>query len=330
MPAVAFLGAGSFGTALSIHLANKGCEVKLWDRKPKLIDEINNTRKNTKYSGDIILPKNITGYKELQGALKGCKFVILSVPSHAIRDICSRIKGIIEEDAIIINIAKGIEVETKLRLSQVINEELDNPVVVLTGPSHAEEVLLKMPTSIVASSLSNEYAEKVQDLFMNKYFRVYTNNDLVGVELGGAVKNIIAFAAGICDGIGYGDNSKAALITRGMKEIMRIGEALGGKPDTFSGLTGMGDLIVTCTSQHSRNRRAGILIGKGKSLEEATDEVGMIVEGVKACRAFYELKEELEVDMPITEVLYGILFKGLNPGDAVEKLMNRDKKNEMY
>ena len=330
MPSVAFLGAGSFGTALAIHLANSGCEVKLWDRKAQLIDEINNTRKNTKYSRDSIIPTNITGYKELQEALRDCEFVVLAVPSHAIRDLCRSIKGFIDEKAIIINIAKGIEVDTKLRLSQVINEELQNPVVVLTGPSHAEEVLLKMPTSIVASSLSNDYAEKVQDLFMSNYFRVYTNEDLVGVEIGGAVKNIIAFAAGICDGIGYGDNSKAALITRGMKEITRIGEVLGGKADTFSGLTGMGDLIVTCTSPHSRNRKAGILIGQGKSLEEATAEVGMIVEGVKACRAFYELKEELQVDMPITDVLYGILFKGLNPTDAVEKLMSRDKKNEMY
>lgn len=330
MPPVAFLGAGSFGTALSIHLANKGCEVKIWDRKPQLIDEINNTRKNTKYSGDSILPNNITGYKELEDVLKDCEFVILAVPSHAIRDICRRIKGIIEEDAIVINIAKGIEVESKKRLSEVIEEELNNNVVVLTGPSHAEEVLLRMPTSIVASSLSSEDAEKVQDLFMNSYFRVYTNDDLIGVEIGGAVKNIIAFAAGVCDGIGYGDNSKAALITRGIKEITRIGEALGGKPDTFSGLTGIGDLIVTCTSIHSRNRKAGFLIGKGKSLEEATNEVGMIVEGVKACKAFFELKEQLKVDMPITDALYGILFKGMNPDDAVEKLMNRDKKNEMY
>jgi len=241
------------------------------------------------------------------------------------------LKNKISEDVVIISIAKGIEEGSNLRLSQVIEEELpNNKVVVLSGPSHAEEVAFDIPTTVVVASRNLDAANKVQDLFISKNFRVYTNDDLVGVEVGGAVKNIIALAAGVCDGIGYGDNSKAALMTRGMAEIVRIGIKLGGNPETFLGLTGMGDLIVTCTSLHSRNRRAGFLIGKGESTEEAIKDVGMVVEGIKACKAFYELKEKLNVEMPITDVLYKILFEKKDPKDAVVALMEREKKNEIY
>lgn len=330
MTKVAFLGAGSFGTALSLLLASKGLEVSIWDRDEEVINNINNYRRNYKYTKDIYISELITAYNNIKETVQGCNYIVLAVPSHAIRSLCSKIKDIIPKDAIIISIAKGIEDKTNKRLSQVISEELLNPVVILSGPSHAEEVLLNIPTTVVVTSTDMTYAEKVQDLFMSPNFRVYTNDDIIGIEIGGSVKNIIALAAGVCDGIGYGDNAKAALITRGMVEIIRIGEKLGGRAETFSGLTGMGDLIVTCTSMHSRNRRAGILIGKGMKLEDAVKEIGMVVEGVKACKSFYELKEELNIEMPITHVLYEVLFQGKDPKAAVEELMSRDKKSEAY
>ena len=244
--------------------------------------------------------------------------------------MCKVLKGKISKDIPIISIAKGIEENSDKRLSIVIEEELDNPVVILSGPSHAEEVAMKLPTTIVSTSKNMKYATDIQDLFMTSYFRIYTNDDIIGVEIGGAVKNIIALAAGAIDGLGYGDNTKAALLTRGMKEITRVGIALGGRAETFYGLTGMGDLIVTCTSMHSRNRRAGLLIGKGKSVDEALKEIGMVVEGVKACRAFYELKEKIHISMPITDGLYKGLFEGKDAKVIVDELMNRDKKSETF
>ncbi len=328
---VAFLGGGSFGTALGILLANKGCKVSIYDRDKNVVDDININKKNDKYIKELKIPKNVTAYNDLDEALKEAKYVVLAVPSHVIRSASKSLKDKINKDVIVVSIAKGIEEESNLRLSEVIEEELpNNKIVILSGPSHAEEVAFNIPTTVVVSSKDENAATEVQDLFITSTFRVYTNDDLVGVEIGGAVKNIIALAAGVCDGIGYGDNSKAALMTRGMAEIVRVGVKLGGNPETFLGLTGMGDLIVTCTSMHSRNRRAGLLIGKGKSVDEATKEVGMVVEGIKACRAFYQLKEQLEVEMPITDVLYKVLFENKNPHDAVVELMEREKKNEIY
>lgn len=326
---VAFIGGGSFGTALSVMLAKKGMQIAIWDRNPEIINQINLYRENKRYLKGVSVPENIVAYNELEKAVKESNYIVLSVPSHAIRNICNEIKAMVRKDQVIINIAKGIELETKMRMSQVINEELpENPVVVLSGPSHAEEIAKNLPTTVVVSSKDMKCAEKVQDLFMTTEFRVYTNDDIVGVEIGGAVKNIIALAAGISDGIGYGDNTKAALMTRGMQEIIRMGMKLGGKRETFSGLTGMGDLIATCISKYSRNRTAGFLIGQGATSEEAVKEVGMVVEGIKACKAFYELKEELEVEMPITDALYQVIFKGKNPKEAVISLMTRDKKSE--
>lgn len=331
MSKVAFLGGGSFGTALGILLADKGLEVSIYDRDKSVVDDINLNKKNDKYIKDLVIPKNVTAFNDLDEALKDIKFLVLAVPSHVVRAASRSIKGKISSDVIIVSIAKGIEEGTNLRLSEVIEEELpNNKVVILSGPSHAEEVAFDIPTTVVVSSKDEESANIVQDLFMTNNFRVYINEDLVGVEIGGAVKNIIALAAGVCDGIGYGDNTKAALMTRGMAEIVRVGMKLGGKPETFLGLTGMGDLIVTCTSLHSRNRRAGYLIGSGKSAEEATKEVGMVVEGIKACRAFYELKEKLQVEMPITDILYRVLFENKDPKDAVVFLMGREKKSEIY
>lgn len=331
MDKTTFIGAGSFGTALAILLANKGIEVSLWDRDKKVVSDINDNRKNDRYMKDLKIPSKVTAFADIEEAIKDSKFIVLAVPSHIVRIAARNLKDKISKDVIIINIAKGIEEGTNLRLSQIIKEELpNNPVVVLSGPSHAEEVAQNIPTTLVASSENMLYAQKVQDLFMDTNFRIYTNDDIIGVEIGGAVKNIIALAAGVSDGIGYGDNSKAALMTRGMYEITKVGIALGGKAETFYGLTGMGDLIVTCTSMHSRNRRAGILIGKGKSLDEAVEEVGMVVEGVKACRAFHELQKTVNIEMPITELLYKVLFEGVNAADSVASLMGRNKKNEIH
>ncbi|MDU5108437.1 NAD(P)H-dependent glycerol-3-phosphate dehydrogenase [Clostridium sp.] len=331
MSNVTFLGGGSFGTALGILLANKGNKVSIYDRDKSVVDDININRKNDKYIKELKIPKSVTAYNNLDEALEDAKYVVLAVPSHVIRTASKSLKGKIDKDVIVVSIAKGIEEGTNLRLSEVIEEELpNNKVVILSGPSHAEEVAFDIPTTVVVSSEDEKASNEVQDLFMTKEFRVYTNDDLVGVEIGGAVKNIIALAAGVCDGIGYGDNSKAALMTRGMAEIVRIGIKLGGKPETFLGLTGMGDLIVTCTSLHSRNRRAGYLIGQGETVDEAIKDVGMVVEGIKACRAFYELKEKLDIEMPITDVLYKVLFKNKNAKDAVVELMEREKKNEIY
>lgn len=330
MSKVTFLGGGSFGISLAILLANKGNTVAVYDRDNTVVDDININRRNDKFIKGLDVPKNVTAYNTLEEAIVDSDYVVLAVPSHVIRSASRSLKGLIDETIPVICIAKGIEEGTNKTLVEVIEEEIGNPVVVLSGPSHAEEVAFNIPTTVLTSARDMKVAEEVQDLFMTKTFRVYTNDDLVGVEVGGAVKNIIALAAGICDGLGYGDNTKAALMTRGMAEIVRVGTKLGGKIETFLGLTGMGDLIVTCTSMHSRNRRAGYLIGTGKTREEAVEEVGMVVEGIKACHAFYNLKEKLNVEMPITDALYKVLFEGKDTKKMVAELLERDKKAENY
>lgn len=328
MSKIAFIGGGSFGSALAVLLAKKGNEVTIYDRDEHVVNDINENKRNSRYLKDLIIPEGVKAYSDMEEAINSAEYIVFAVPSHVIRLIAKSLKGKIPENIPIISIAKGIEEGTDKRLSIVIKEELPNPVVVLSGPSHAEEVALEIPTAVVVSSEDMEYAKDVQDLLMCPWFRVYTNDDLVGIEIGGALKNVIALAAGVIDGVGYGDNTKATLMTRGMKEIARVGMALGGKVETFYGLTGMGDLIVTCTSMHSRNRRAGILIGQGKTLDEAIKEVGMVVEGVKACKAFYELKEKINVSMPITDALYNALFNGADPKTSVYNLMVRKKKSE--
>ncbi|MBU3100408.1 MULTISPECIES: NAD(P)H-dependent glycerol-3-phosphate dehydrogenase [Clostridium] len=329
MSKVAFLGGGSFGTALSIMLAKKGTSVNIWDRKLSVINDINIKRENIKYLPNITVPSGITAFVDIEEVINDTDIIVLSVPSHVIRHICKMITPYLKQNQIIVSIAKGIEEGSLKRISEVIEEEIQsNPIVILSGPSHAEEVALDIPTTVVVTSKQMEYAMIVQDVFMTNKFRVYTNEDIIGVEIGGAVKNIIALAAGISDGIGYGDNAKAALMTRGMSEIIKIGTRLGGRIETFYGLTGMGDLIVTCTSMHSRNRKAGILIGKGIPMEKACNDIGMVVEGIKAIRAFYELKEKEKVSMPITDVLYKVLFEGKDPKYGVYELMSRNKKSE--
>ncbi|WP_413309149.1 NAD(P)H-dependent glycerol-3-phosphate dehydrogenase [Bacillus sp. 1P10SD] len=331
--AVAVVGAGSWGTALAMVLADNSHEVRLWSHNEHQVKEINDCHTNKKYLPEIGLPDLIVGYSSLREALDGVDTVILAVPTKAIREVLGKIREVISNPITIAHVSKGIEPDTLLRISEMIKEEMPKEllrdVVVLSGPSHAEEVSLRHPTTVTVSSENMAAAEKIQDLFINHNFRVYTNSDVIGVEIGGALKNIIALAAGITDGLGYGDNAKAALMTRGLAEIARLGTRMGANPLTFSGLTGIGDLIVTCTSVHSRNWRAGNLLGKGKTLDEVLDNMGMVVEGVRTTKAAYQLAKEYNVNMPITAALYDVLFNGKNAKDAVDVLMARGKTHEM-
>lgn len=326
---VSVIGSGSWGTALSVLLAKKGLDVRLWGYKKDTFDAIIRERENRKYLPGVEIPQNVQVFLKQEEAIQGGDLVLLSVPSQAVRTTAQSISSYIADGQIVINTAKGLEVKTLKRLSQVIQEEIpQGRAVVLSGPSHAEEVARDIPTTVVSASEDIDAAELVQDVFMSSSFRVYTNSDLIGVETGGALKNIIALAAGISDGLGFGDNTKAALMTRGIAEIARMGNAMGASILTFAGLSGVGDLIVTCTSMHSRNRRAGILIGQGNSLDEALKDVGMVVEGVTTCEAAYELSRSLNVEMPITEQLYEVLFQGKDPRAAVEELMLRNRTHE--
>ncbi|MFX3622829.1 MAG: NAD(P)H-dependent glycerol-3-phosphate dehydrogenase [Ectobacillus sp.] len=333
MEKIAVLGAGSWGTALAMVLADNGHEVRLWGNRKEQIDEINEQRVNNQYLPGVELPANITGYTSLGDTLEGIRKVLLVVPTKAMREVLGKMKPLLMQPVTFIHASKGIDPDTSKRISEMIEEEISakfiRDVVVLSGPSHAEEVGLRRPTTITAASKNMEAAEEVQDLFMNNYFRVYTNPDIIGVELGGALKNIIALAAGITDGLGLGDNAKAALMTRGLAEIARLGRKMGANPLTFAGLTGMGDLIVTCTSVHSRNWRAGNLLGKGHSLDEVLENMGMVVEGVRTTKAAYQLAEKIGVEMPITTALHKVLFDGKDVKEAVDSLMGRVRKHEV-
>jgi glycerol-3-phosphate dehydrogenase (NAD(P)+) len=330
---IAVIGAGSWGTALALVLADNGHQIRLWGHNEYHINEINTHHTNRKYLPEIELPAGIVGYASLRQALAGITDIILAVPTKAIREIMGQIKEITKKPLTVVHVSKGIEPDTLLRISEMVEEEMPSEllkdVVVLSGPSHAEEVSLRQPTTVTVSSKNMAAAERIQDLFINQNFRVYTNSDIVGVEIGGALKNIIALAAGITDGLGYGDNAKAALMTRGLAEISRLGTAMGANPLTFSGLTGIGDLIVTCTSVHSRNWRAGNMLGKGQNLEEVLENMGMVVEGVRTTKAAYQLAKKYDVDMPITNALYHVLFGGGNVKESVDGLMNRTKTAEM-
>lgn len=330
---LAVIGAGSWGTALALVLADNGHHVDLWTRNEEQMKEINERHTNERYLPGIILPNNIHGKTSIEEALNGVETAIIAVPTNAIREMMKKIVNIRTSPLTFIHVSKGIEPDTLLRISEMIEEEVPKQlltdVVVLSGPSHAEEVSLRHPTTVTVSSKNLQAAEKSQDLFMNQHFRVYTNPDIIGVEIGGALKNIIALAAGISDGLGYGDNAKAALITRGLAEISRLGTKMGANPLTFSGLAGIGDLIVTCTSVHSRNWRAGNMLGKGHNLDEVLNNMGMVVEGVRTTKAAYQLAREYDTKMPITEILYKILFSGVNAKQAVDQLMARLKTNEM-
>jgi glycerol-3-phosphate dehydrogenase (NAD(P)+) len=328
---IGVIGAGSWGTALAILLSQKGLQVSLWVRNAGLLKEISSSRLNSNYLPDILIPENIKLTNKLEEAAGGKNLVVLAVPSHAVGAIVQKVKNLIGKQTIVVNTAKGLAEGSLKRLSQVIAAKLAprGKVAVLSGPNHAEEVSRLVPTASVAASVEQAVAEEVQDIFMAPSFRVYTNPDLVGVELGGALKNIIAIGAGVCDGLDYGDNTKAALLTRGLVEITRLGVALGARKGTFSGLTGLGDLFVTCTSPHSRNRYLGTMLARNHSLAEITSTMKMVAEGIRATRIAYQLSREYNVEMPITEEVHALLFCGKNPRAAVKDLMLRQKTHEI-
>ncbi|MGN8713751.1 NAD(P)H-dependent glycerol-3-phosphate dehydrogenase [Hornefia butyriciproducens] len=331
MKNIAVIGAGSWGTALALTLSNKGHQVKICDVDQAHIREMKEHRENVKYLPGIPFNDNLAVVGSTEEAMEGADIVLFSAPAQHFRSAFEHAIPLIEDSMVVVNVAKGIEQGTLMRMSEIATLlKPDVKYVVLSGPSHAEEVGRFLPTTVAVASKDMKLAEYIQDEFMTDRFRVYTNSDVCGVELGGALKNIIALGAGISDGIGFGDNAKAALMTRGITEMKRLGVSLGADPETFAGLTGVGDLIVTCTSMHSRNRRCGIMIGEGVRPSEATKKVGMVVEGMFTTIAAYELAKRVGVEMPITECIYECINEKIDAREAVEILMGRDKKNEMH
>ncbi len=322
----AVIGSGAWGTALAVALAKNGHQVVIWTFEKELIPQIREIRENPRLPG-VTLPSAIT-ISDDYACATDCDLVVIACPSFPIRSVCKGVAPYIKEDAVVVSVAKGIERGTHLRMSQVVQEVTGKTVVVLTGPSHAEEVGRNLPTGCLAACEDREKAEFVQQAFSSESFRIYTSPDAAGAELGAALKNVIALCAGVTDGLGYGDNTKAMLMTRGLTEIARLGVALGANKDTFAGLAGVGDLIVTCTSMHSRNRRAGILIGQGKTAQEAMEEVGAVVEGYYAAESAWELAKHLGVDMPITHAAYSVLYEGASAKDAVTELLHRRNRAE--
>ena len=322
----AVVGSGAWGTALAIRLCKNGHDVTMWTFETDLIPEMESTRRNPRLPG-AVLPDNL----KISGdyaCIKGCKLVVMASPSFPARTVCRNAVPYIDTDAVLVSVTKGLESGTHMRMSEVVAQETGMEVVALTGPSHAEEVALDIPTGLLAACQNQTKAELVQDAFMSDTLRVYTSADPVGAELGGALKNVIALCAGITDGLGFGDNTKAMLMTRGLTETARLGVALGARKDTFTGLAGVGDLIVTCTSMHSRNRRAGILIGQGKDAQTAMKEVGAVVEGYYAAKSAYELGKAKGIDMPITEAAYKVLYENADVKLAVQDLLQRQRKAE--
>ena len=326
---ITVLGSGGWGTALALLLVDNGNDVTLWSYSRERSELLERTRENPRLAG-VALPEALKLSAELESVAES-GIVVMAAPSFAVRDTARMAAPLLQKDAVVVSTAKGIEKDTALCMTQVIEEELGGKgrVAALSGPSHAEEVGRRVPTGCVAASRDMTAAELVQDVFMNSRFRVYTNSDVLGVELGGALKNVLALCCGVSDGMGLGDNTKALLMTRGMTEMARLGVALGGKKETFAGLSGMGDLIVTCTSMHSRNRRCGILIGQGKSAQEAMKEVGAVVEGYYAALSAQQLAEKAGVEMPVCQCAYQVLYEGQPARDVVGNLMNRNKKREV-
>ncbi len=330
MTKISVIGSGGWGTAIAVLLASKGFDVKLWSYKKEESDNLLKYKENKPFLPGISLPDSITFSNDMEFCIKDAEYIVSAVPSKAVKSTAKEISKYINiNNQPIISLSKGLDDESYCRLSEAIIQTLGGgEIAVLSGPSHAEEVARCKPTTNVVASRNPKLAREVQDIFMTDSFRVYTCDDIIGVEYGGALKNVIALCAGVCDGLELGDNAKAALMTRGMTEISRLGIALGAERETFFGLTGMGDLIVTCTSMHSRNRRAGILIGQGKSAKEAIEEVKMVVEGVPATKAAYHLSKRCGIEMPITNAAYKVLFKNGSARDAVAKLMTRKKRHE--
>lgn len=329
MAKISVIGAGSWGTALALLLSKNGHEVNVWSIMEEEVNMLSEKREHTEKLPGVKLPESMTFTTDLEQSVKGKDLLVLAVPSPFTRSTSNSMCPFVEEGQIIVNVAKGVEEATLMTLSEIIEQEIPKAeVAVLSGPSHAEEVGRGLPTTCVAGAKTKKTAEYIQEIFMNEVFRVYTSPDILGIELGGALKNVVALAAGIADGLGYGDNTKAALITRGIAEIARLGMKMGGEYKTFAGLTGIGDLIVTCASVHSRNRRAGTLIGKGYSMEEAMKEVKMVVEGVHSAKAAMGLAKKYQVSLPIIEQVNQILFENKPADEAVRELMLRDKREE--
>ena len=331
---VAVIGAGSWGTALAISLGGAGHHVSLWARRQEAADQMQNDRHNPTYLPDAIIPDSVVITHDLELAVRDAAIWLMAVPSQSVRGVSKQLDEFISDDTIVVSVAKGIESGTLLTTSCVLHDSFsDLPrdrIAVLYGPSHAEEVASLCPTTVVAASSSHDTAVKVQNIFMTRYLRVYVNKDTRGVEIAGSVKNVLAIAAGISDGVGFGDNAKAAILTRGLAEIKRLGVAMGADPSTFAGLAGIGDLVVTCMSTLSRNRNLGFAIGQGKSLEEIQAEMSMVAEGVKTTDAVIALAKKYEVEMPITQAVHDILFEGVAPRDAVSQLMLRSAKQEAW
>lgn len=325
---ITVLGSGGWGTALALLLLENGNDVTLWSYSQEESDVLRTTHENPMLKG-VMLPETLKFTSDM-AAVRGCDVVVVATPSFAVRSTASKLKDLVDPGTILVSVSKGIEKDTSKRLSQIIEEETQGrcPVAVLSGPSHAEEVGRRVPTGVVAAADDLETAQKVQDLFMNPRFRVYTSDDRVGTELCAALKNVIALCAGCCDGMGCGDNTKALLMTRGLAEMARLGVALGGRKESFTGLAGVGDLIVTCCSMHSRNRRCGILIGQGKPIDEAVKEIGAVVEGYYAAANARTLAQKVGVEMPIAQAAYEVLYEGRDVHDSMLALMNRAKRSE--
>lgn len=328
----AIIGAGSWGTALAQVISKNGNPTSLWVRRKKLANIMSQFRENSEYLPGVKISNEIFISNDLEKVVTNANLIVMAVPSQAMRQTAKNIKKFVSKNSIIVSASKGIETNSLLRMSEILKDEIpsnkDN-VVVLSGPSHAEEVVLGLPTTVVVASHNSRAMKIAQNIFMNENFRVYTNNDITGVELGGALKNVIAICAGISDGLGFGDNSKAAILTRGIAEITRLGIKLGAHPATFAGLSGIGDLVVTCSSKFSRNRRAGIKIGRGMTAEEVIKSTKMVAEGINTTKAAYYLARQLKINMPITEQAFQIIFKNKDPKTAVSNLMNRREKNEI-
>jgi len=329
---VAVLGAGSWGTALASVVAWNGHDAVLWARDKVVVEQIQNEHINIKYLKHAQLPLSLTATMKIEDAVRDANLVIFAIASAAMDSVVQKVKAFLPPDAYLAHAVKGFDVPSKRRMSQILLDEIPDALArlsVISGPSHAEEVVQKRPTTLVVAAYSRQTAESVQDVLMNSAFRVYTNPDVVGTELGGTLKNIIALGVGIADGLGFGDNAKAALMTRGLAEITRLGVAMGASPLTFAGLSGVGDLIVTCTSQHSRNFKAGRLLGQGYTPEAAVQEIGMVVEGIRTTQATLDIASDYRVEMPITEAIYEVLFQHKAPLDAVEQLMGRAPNHEI-
>ncbi len=331
---IAVFGAGSWGTALAILLANKGHAVGLWARRSEMARELEVSRRNEAYLPGVVLPDRLEITSDAESLAESSDMWVFATPSHAVRSVAGSVSHLTHDQLRIVSLAKGIENETLLTTSHVLDEALSNVPIehigVLYGPSHAEEVAASKPTTVVAAAHSDKVAHEIQDAFMTKRLRVYVNRDITGVEIGGSVKNVLAIATGISEGLGYGDNTKAAIVTRGLAEMRRLGLAMGAEASTFSGLAGIGDLVVTCMSNLSRNKRFGEMIGQGMTTEEAINSMTMVAEGVRTTRSVHELAGRYQIELPITEAVYKVLFEAKRPQSTVDYLMNREAKHENW